>query len=246
MAHNNDTRSQSQSRVDPAQHQLEENIVSSINSLQDEITNLKDIKKLQEDSERLRTRCSNLEKKLVSLETLANVLEQYGRRNNLVLSSIPDTIADHELESTVISVLGNIDVEVESSDIDDCLRIGKPDKANSKKTIIRFANRKYCKKVLNRKKLDNCIRFNPNTKIFVNENLTMMNENIAYNCRKLKWGGLIFACSTRDSIVHMKKSFLGKSFKIHHTYIRHEIFPEFNFNDTNHDEGGSPSIINST
>ena len=49
-------------------------------------------------------------------------------------------------------MLGNIDVEVESSDIKDCYRIGKPDKFNSKKTIIRFTNRKYCKKALLNKK----------------------------------------------------------------------------------------------
>ena len=74
----------------------------------------------------------------------------------------------------------------------------------------------------------------------------MMNENIAYNCRTLKRKGLIFACFTRDGIVHVKKSFLGKSFKIHHMNILHEMFPEFNFNNANRDEGGCPNIINST
>ena len=74
-----------------------------------------------------------------------------------------------------------------------------------KKTIIPFTNRKYYKKaLLNRKKLDKCVRLNSNTKIFVNQSLTMMNENIAYNFRKLKHGGLIFACFTRDGIVHKK------------------------------------------
>ena len=78
MAHEYETRSKSP--VDLALHQLEETIVSSINSLQDEITNLKDIKikKLQEDNEKLKTRYSNLENKLVSLETSANPLEKYG------------------------------------------------------------------------------------------------------------------------------------------------------------------------
>ena len=131
MAHEYGTRSKS--KLDPSLQQLEENRVSSVNNLQDEISKLKDIiiKKLQGDNKRLRSRCSNLENKLVSLETSINALEQYGRRNNLVLSGIPDTVAD-ELKSTVISVLGDIDVEVESSDIEDCHRIGKPDKANSK------------------------------------------------------------------------------------------------------------------
>ena len=93
--------------MDPALNQLEKNIFSSINSAQDEITDLKDIiiKKLQEDNVRLRTRCSKLQNKLVSLAISANGLEQYGRRNNLVLSGIPDTIADDESESTVISAI---------------------------------------------------------------------------------------------------------------------------------------------
>ena len=144
MAHEYGTRSKSQ--LDAALHQLEENIVSCINSLRDEITNLQDIiKKLQEDNERLRTRCNNLENKLVSLETPTNALEQYGRRNNLVLSGIPDTIADDEFESTIISVLRDIDVEVESSHIKDCHpdKIGKPDKANFKNAMIRFAKKGY-------------------------------------------------------------------------------------------------------
>ena len=115
MTHEYGTRSKLQ--VDPALK-----IVTSIKSFQDEITNLKDIiiKKLQEDNERLRTRWSNLQNTLVSLEMLANALEQYGRRNNLVWSGIPDTIPHDELESTIISVLADADVKVESTDIENC------------------------------------------------------------------------------------------------------------------------------
>ena len=67
-----------------------------------------------------------------------------------------------------------------------------------------------------------------------------MNGNITYNRRKLKRGGLIFACFTRDGIVHIKKSFSGKSFKTHHTNILHKMFPDFNFNEANRGEGGPP------
>ena len=115
MTHEYGTRSKFQ--VDPALK-----IVTSIKSFQDEITNLKDIiiKKLQEDNERLRTRWSNLQNTLVLLEMLTNTLEQYGRRNNLVWSGIPDTIPHDELESTIISVLADADVKVESTDIENC------------------------------------------------------------------------------------------------------------------------------
>ena len=187
--------------------ELEENIASSINSLRDEITNLKDIiiKKLQEDNERLRSRFSNLEN--LSKETSTNALEQYGMRNNLVLRGyqIPLQMINWK---TVISVLGNMYAEVEFSDIEDCDRIGKSDKANSKKPIIRFGNRKYCKyfSALLKIKLEKCVRCNPNTMIFFSENLAMMNQNNACNCRKLKRDGLIFAYFTRDCI-HKKTIF---------------------------------------
>ena len=100
--------------MDLALHQLEKNIVTSINTIKGEITNLKGIiiKKSQEDNKRLRMRCSNSENKLVSLETSTNSLEQYGRVNNLVLSGIPDTIPYDELERTATSVLAHVDVEV--------------------------------------------------------------------------------------------------------------------------------------
>ena len=81
-------------------------------------------------------------------------------------------------------MLGDMDAEVES--IEDCDRIGKSDRANSKKPIIRFGSRKYCKKaLLNREKLEKCVRCKPNTMIFFSENLTMINKNNACNCRKL-------------------------------------------------------------
>ena len=40
------------------------------------------------------------------------------------------------MESTVTSMLADIEIELESSDIEDCHQIGKPDKANSKKTLF--------------------------------------------------------------------------------------------------------------
>ena len=44
------------------------------------------------------------------------------------------------------------------------------------------------------------------TKIFVNENLTLINETIASNCKKLKCSGFIHACYSKNGIVHMKEN----------------------------------------
>ena len=86
-----------------------------------------------------------------------NQVEQYGRRNNIVISGIPDDVADDDLEDVVTSIMKDVDVIVKNGDIEACHGIGKSDqKTSSKKTIVRFINRKYCKKALvNRKKLIN-------------------------------------------------------------------------------------------
>ena len=96
-------------------------------------------------------------------------MEQYDRRNNIEITEIPDNIEDKNIE--------------------DCHRIGKT-KGNSKKTIVRLVNRKFCKQILyNRlkfKNFDGSGIEKLNTKIFVNENLTKSNHRLAFNRRKRK------------------------------------------------------------
>ena len=58
-----------------------------------EINSLKDviIKRLQDENATLRERCSKLEQRPVVFESSTNYLEQYGRRNDIVISGIPDS-----------------------------------------------------------------------------------------------------------------------------------------------------------
>ena len=163
---------------------------------------------MQDENTRLKVKCEKLENKVAILESNHNDLVQYGRHNNVVFSGILENVPDNNLESTVTSVLSAIDVQVEPRDIEACHRIGKPT-SKTRKTIVRFVNRKNCEKILANKKkllkLSNAKHnFHAGTNIFVNENLTPMNEIIAYNCRKLKRSGLIHACYSRNGIVYIK------------------------------------------
>ena len=152
---------------------LEENIINCINNLKEEIINLKDIviKRFQDENERLRAKFSTLENKVVTLEQNLNSLGQYGRRNNLVLTGIPESMLDNQLENTVSSILSDVGVRIQSEEIEAYHRFGKTDwKTKCKKTIIRFVNRKHCKKLLlNKKKLINInndkFNFNAETKL---------------------------------------------------------------------------------
>ena len=53
--------------------------------------------------------------------------------NIIVLSGIPESVSEDVLEESVISVLADIDVFVESQDIKACHRFGKPDREKSQK-----------------------------------------------------------------------------------------------------------------
>ena len=78
---------------------LEKKILSRFGGLDKELLNLKDviIKDLQVENQRLRMKVNNLENKVISLEINGNHLEQYGRRNNLQITGIPDDVSDENL-----------------------------------------------------------------------------------------------------------------------------------------------------
>ena len=79
---------------------LEKSKIQSINSLKDEIINMKDIviKNLQEENARLKVKFEKLENRVAILESNHNDLVQYGRRNNVVFSGIPENVTDNNLE----------------------------------------------------------------------------------------------------------------------------------------------------
>lgn len=117
------------------------------------------------------------------------MLERYGRRNNIEISGIPDSVPDNELQNKVVAIFSAINVVISGHDFEESHRIGKSQNS-SKKTIKRFVNWRVVKKALyNRKKLrtidKTSMGFN-NRKILLNENLTPDNNKIAYSCRKLK------------------------------------------------------------
>ena len=69
----------------------------------------------------------------------------------IVLSGIPECVAGNALETTVASILADVDAVVDSNALETCPRFSRPERT-TRKSIDRFTNRKYCKKaLLNRK-----------------------------------------------------------------------------------------------
>ena len=122
---------------------LEKKMTSGFDGLDNELLNLKDviIKNLQVENKRLRKIVNVLENKILTLQSEHNSLEQYGRRNNIEITGIPDSVPDQNLEEKVVDILNEITVNVSPKDIEACHRVGVS-KNSSKKTIVPFVNRK--------------------------------------------------------------------------------------------------------
>ena len=128
---------------------LETKLLSQFDELTKELLNVNNviIKNLQAEDEHLREKVCSLESKIISLEINQNKLEQYDRRNNIEVFGIPDSIKDNCLEEKIISVFTSLGMDVKSDDIEAHHGIGK-NRSSSKKTIVRFSNRKFVKQAL--------------------------------------------------------------------------------------------------
>ena len=88
--------------------------------------------------------------------------------------------------------------------------------------------------LLKKKKLSNInnnkFNLNAETKLYINENLTPMNESSAFKCRKLKRSN-IHACYAREGIVQIKQEERSKPFKIFDISTLHDLFLDFVFVD---------------
>ena len=131
--------------------------------------------------------------------------------------------------------MSDINVNIEENNIEIYHRFGKPDvTSKSKKTIVRFANRKNCSKIFENKrkpaKLNNQKHnFREGTKLFVSESLTPMNESIAFNCRKLKCKELIHSCYSRNGIINIKMTDKSRPIKTFHIKRLVNFFSDFDF-----------------
>ena len=67
---------------------------------------------------------------------LFNNLEQYGRRNNIIIRGILDSVIVNKLEKPVTEIFTDININVASNDIEACHRIGKETRIGSTKTIL--------------------------------------------------------------------------------------------------------------
>ena len=119
---------------------LENNKDEIIQSLENEVSSL------QNRVDKLESQVRLLEDALINNEIKINNTDQYSRRNNIVIPGIPQSVKYKDLEDKVINALYKVNVKVTKNDIEACHRLGY-----SRKTIVRFVNRKHLFEALKNK-----------------------------------------------------------------------------------------------
>ena len=107
------------------------------------------------------------------------------------------------MEDKVINVLDKVNVNVTKNDTEACHRLG-----DSRKTIVRFVNRKYSFEALKNKKMTSVdltsTGLDQTTNVFLSQNFSDYNNKIAFHYRELRQKKLIDSTWTYGGKVFIK------------------------------------------
>ena len=94
-----------------------EKMEEKLSKISDDISEMRNeiIKNLVEENKKLQKKVKNLEEKVKKIAISTEATNQYGRRNNIEISGIPDYVNDEDLEETVKDILEKIDVKTKKS-----------------------------------------------------------------------------------------------------------------------------------
>ena len=165
---------------------------------------------------------------IYSLDCRVIRIEQYTRRESLIISGIPEIISQAELEPTVLEILRSFGIiNLASYHISACHRLSK--KYNDPypaRTVVRFINRKvveYC--IEHRDRLKEIKPFNMNLRFY--NNLCNANEQILSECKRLHKFNQIEKYYLRNGSIKIIKNNEFKPKKINHINELYKLYKEF-------------------
>ena len=155
-------------------------------------------------------------------------LDQYTRRESLVISGINDNISQDQLEFTVLRILKSIGMyNVSSYEITACHRLFNKNPNFPPRTIIRFTNRKIVEFCLrNRDRLNEC-RNELHMNLRFYEHLTECNESVLKECYQLAKYELIESYYIRNGFVKIVVNAGDRPIKIYHTISLYDMFKNY-------------------
>lgn len=137
-----------------------------------------------------------LREELKTVKEKANELEQYSRRNCLIISALPESSGEDV--SRLVKQLGEAaGVEINTADIDAAHRLGKPSTNKPRNVIVKFTTFVKRQQLYAARKQLRSARAPPNsvltpavlTGCFVSEHLTAQNATTMYAARQMRAKG---------------------------------------------------------
>ena len=161
------------------------------------------------ENDNLKKTCSKLEKRVAKLELENDALEQYGRRNILRVSGIPEEV-DEATDDHIIKLANALDVPMTKQDIDRSHHVGKPgsgggrvgradkSKRQHRDIIIKFISYNTRRRLFQMRK---DLRETENGElkfVFINEDLTKTRSKILFEARILRHENKLKAAYSSD------------------------------------------------
>ena len=201
-----------------------------INELKAEVSKLNiEIQQLNDQNSLLQKSNDDQELKIRNLEISQSSLEQYGRRVNIEIAGIPDSVGDKDLLNEVMEICQDIGVIVEPADVVACHRLPKSTTKTKlpKRTIVRFYDRNICDELKSKRNVLKEKRKN----IYINDNLCRTYKSLWWHCRKLHERKRIHSYWINNGVVTIRITQETPAKKILHFHTLCELFPNFNFHE---------------
>ena len=159
---------------------------------------------------------NELKTELKSSAQRCDDLDQYSRRNNIVIAGVPES-EQTSTETQVINILNDyVDEPITPNDIDRCHRLRMNPKNASKtvgppktpEIIVKFVSLKSKASIMTKDPMEKLRNDNKtrseSSKIYIREDLTKKRANVLYKARQLKKSGLIKDAFTRDGTITIR------------------------------------------
>lgn len=142
--------------------------------------------------------------RLYQLERAQNMNFQYGRRDTVEITGIPDSVLDNALEDEVIEIFKDAKIQVNRQPLkkQDIQAVHR--KANKKTTIVKVVNRKFAREALYcSKNLKDNKRYD-GIKLYINDSFCPEFGFLNYAVRKAKKDGAIFKWKVRNGVTSVQ------------------------------------------
>ena len=141
---------------------------------------------------------------------------QYHRRETIEINSVPESLEDETLEENVWKALSRTGVNITPEQLHSCHHLKKRNCV-----IVKFKCRKQRQNVFfNQKNLkdksSDLLQLRFSGKLFISENMSHENHQLAYRCRQLKTAGKIHSTWFFNNSVNLKMTDNGSIYKISH------------------------------